>query len=198
MVLTDDEWRLLDALRAGEPAADAGARATLATAAEKLRVASVGPGAVRAGGFVVPVRESCSFCEDIAGGHGEHGPPAVVVEDDLTRTLVCPITMGGMPGHSLVITRRHAETVFDLTVGEAQALGVAVAAVGRAIRDTFRPAGLLVQQHNGIAAYQTVPHVHVHVVPKVPGPYPGPAPPVPVPPDERAWLAAELRAALDA
>ncbi|HKE75626.1 MAG TPA: HIT domain-containing protein [Acidimicrobiales bacterium] len=140
MLLDDDEWRLLDRLRAGEL-----------------------------------------------------GPPAVVVEDDLTRTLVCPITMGGMPGHTLVITRRHAETVFDLTVEEAQALGAAVAAAARAVRDVFRPAGLLVQQHNGIAAYQTVPHVHVHVVPKVPGPYPGPAPPVPVPPDERARLAGELR-----
>ncbi|HKE76393.1 MAG TPA: hypothetical protein VKB57_22445, partial [Acidimicrobiales bacterium] len=100
-------------------------------AAEKLRVVSVGPGAVGAGGFEVPVRESCSFCEDIAGRHGELGPPAVVVEDDLTRTLVCPITMGGMPGHTLVITRRHAETVFDLTVEEAQALGAAVAAAAR-------------------------------------------------------------------
>ncbi len=37
--------------------------------------------------------------------------------------------------------------------------------IATAIRDTFGPNGIHVQQHNGEAAWQTIPHVHFHVIP---------------------------------
>ena len=45
-------------------------------------------------------------------------------------------------------------------------MGQAVVRTARAIRAAFDPDGVLVQQHNGVAAFQTVPHFHVHVIPK--------------------------------
>jgi len=194
-VLTDDEWRLLDDLRAGarDGLDDPATRRTLAGAAEKLRVAAVPGGSATGGGFEVPRRDPCPYCENYAGRYAPHGPPAIVVEDDLTVVFLAPAPMGGMPGHTLVTSRRHAETLFDLRPEEEAALGAAIAATARAIRSALDPAGLLVQQNNGVAAFQTVAHVHFHVVPKVPGPYPGPEPAQIVPHEERARTARLLR-----
>ncbi len=35
----------------------------------------------------------------------------------------------------------------------------------RAISDIFDPNGIHIQQHNGVAAWQTIPHVHFHIIP---------------------------------
>jgi diadenosine tetraphosphate (Ap4A) HIT family hydrolase len=48
------------------------------------------------------------------------------------------------------------------------------------------------QQNNGVAAFQTVPHVHVHVIPKVPGPFPPAQPPALMPHEQPARLAEHL------
>jgi diadenosine tetraphosphate (Ap4A) HIT family hydrolase len=54
------------------------------------------------------------------------------------------------------------------------------------------PDGILVQQHNGTAAFQTVPHIHFHVVPKrADAPFP-PADDVPVTPNEDRVRLAEI------
>jgi histidine triad (HIT) family protein len=90
-----------------------------------------------------------------------------------------------MPGHILVITRRHVETIIDLTLDEEAAIGHSIARSARAIRLALDPAGILVQQHNGADAFQTVPHVHVHVIPKAKG--------SPFPPSEEAVVASEER-----
>ena len=155
--------------------------------------ASLGPQAMAAGGFQVPVRAPCPYCENFAGRFAPHGPPAVVTEDGVTCAFLAPAPLGGMPGHVLVITRRHVETIFELAPEEAAALGVAVTAAAQAIRAALDPPGLLVQQNNGVAAFQTVPHFHVHVIPQVSGPFPPATMPQIVHHEERAVLAAELR-----
>jgi histidine triad (HIT) family protein len=196
-VLTESEWRVLDALRAGDLALDdADVRPLLAGVAEKLRAASVapaGPGDEAGAGFRVPPRSPCPYCENFAGRHAPHGQPAVIAEDDLTCAFLAPAPLTGLAGHTLVVTRRHAETIFDLRPDEAASLGAAVAAAARAIRAALDPPGLLVQQNNGVAAFQTVPHVHVHLIPKPPGPFPPATTPEIVPHEERARLAAVLR-----
>jgi len=180
--LTAGEWEALDALRAGEAGArlaDPEFRGLVARAAEKLRIASVQGDAEPATGFQVPRLTPCPFCETLAGRVADpEDPPIVTAEDDLTLTYVAANPLGGMPGHVVVITRRHAETILDLRAEEEAAVAAAVVDAARAVHAAFDPPGLLVQQHNGLAAFQTVPHMHVHVVPKVPGPFP-PAAPVP-------------------
>jgi histidine triad (HIT) family protein len=192
--LTAGEWEALDALRSGSAAssarlADPEFRRLVAQAAEKLRLASVRGDAEPITGFEVPQISPCPFCEYVATG----AAPGVITEDALTVASAAATPMGGMPGHTLVITRRHAETILDLRPEEEAALGATVADAARAIRAALDPPGLLVQQHNGVAAFQTVGHVHVHVVPKVAGPFP-PAEPVPrLSPEERLRVADTLR-----
>ena len=143
---------------------------------------------------IIPERDPCPYCENFAGRYAWHGPPAVVAEDDTIFVFLAPASLGGMEGHTLVTTRRHVETIFDLTPEEEVAIGRAVARAARAVRSAFDPDGVLIQQHNGVAAFQTVPHVHVHVIPKRHGvPFP-PVEDVPVTPaEERADIARRLR-----
>ncbi|MBA3308560.1 MAG: HIT domain-containing protein, partial [Nocardioidaceae bacterium] len=89
----------------------------------------------------------------------------MVADDALTCVFLAPASLGGMEGHTLVVNRRHVETIFDLSREEEAALAHAVARAARAVRRAFEPDGILVEQRNGVAAGQTVPHVHAHVIP---------------------------------
>jgi histidine triad (HIT) family protein len=196
--LTAGEWQALDALRPGDATArarlgDPAFRRLVSQAAEKLRLASVQGDAEPVTGFQVPRLSPCPFCEYLAGRVDADDPPVVIAEDAMSVAYVAANPLGGMPGQVLVITRRHAETILDLRPEEEAALAATVGNAARAVRAALAPPGVLVQQHNGVAAFQTVGHVHVHVVPKVPGPFP-PAEPVPrLPLEERVRLAESLR-----
>jgi histidine triad (HIT) family protein len=145
--------------------------------------------------FRLPERDPCPYCENFVGRYAWHGPPATVFEDDEVFVFLAPAPMGGMPGHLLVTTRRHAPTIFDLRPDEIGKLFGAVADGARALRTRFDPDGIVIQQNNGAGGFQTVPHIHVHVIPKTAeAPIP-PATEVPVVPnDERVALAEQLRA----
>jgi histidine triad (HIT) family protein len=116
--------------------------------------------------LTVPDRSPCPYCENLAGRYASHGPPAIIVEDESLVIFLSPAALGLVPGHTLVTTRRHVETIFDLSHEEEAAVAHAVGRMARVIRNVVDPEGLLVQQHNGVAAFQTVPHLHVHVIPK--------------------------------
>ena len=68
-------------------------------------------------------------------------------------------------GHTLVLPKQPAETVFELSDESAEHLIVTVRNVAAAVRDAFSPDGIRLMQLNGAAAGQTVPHVHMHIVP---------------------------------
>jgi len=206
--VTEDEWRVVDAIRSGLGVVDAAralnideqtCRRRLSAAGEELRMASSLPPAAVGHDtpgprLQIPHLSPCPYCENFAGRFSARsGAPAVVFEDAVVYVFLAPAGMGGMPGHTLVTTKRHVETIFDLTDDEASVLGTTVARAARMLRAALDPAGVLVQQNNGVAAFQTVPHVHFHVIPKVAGPFPPIEPPELIPPDERATLASELR-----
>lgn len=144
----------------------------------------------------VPDSHPCSICENFAGRYPWHGEPAVVHEDEQLYIIMAPAPLGGMDGHVLVLPKRHVETILDLSADQAALLGQAVSRVARAVAAAFDPEAILVQQHNGAGAFQTVPHVHFHVIPKAAdAPFP-PLAEVPiVPSEERAVLAQRVREA---
>ncbi len=108
--------------------------------------------------------------------------------------FLAPAALGGMPGHTLVTTRRHVETIFDLTPDEEAVLAHGVAKAARMLRAALDPDGLLIRQNNGIAAFQTVPHVHFHVIPKrADVPFPPQEQVLVIPSTERMHLAKPLR-----
>jgi histidine triad (HIT) family protein len=103
----------------------------------------------------------CIFCERIAGDRADW---AVIEEDDATVSLINPRQFE--EGQALVIPKRHAPTLLDLSGDEAAALMLVVLRVARAMVAAFDPDGLTLFQNNGVASHQQVPHVHMHVVPR--------------------------------
>ena len=92
------------------------------------------------------------------------------------------------PGHTLVVPRRHAADLFAMDRDDAQQLMGGVHEVARLLRDRLAPDGMNLVQSNGVAAWQTVFHVHVHVIPRYEGD--GLRPPSPQAPRTPADLAA--------
>jgi len=102
----------------------------------------------------------CIFCRLVAG----EIPSAVVAETPLTIAFM---DIGQVnPGHVLVATKRHAQTLFDITPEEAAEVAQTSQRVALAIRAVFDPPGLTLFQANGREGDQTVGHFHQHVLPR--------------------------------
>jgi len=104
----------------------------------------------------------CVFCR-IAS----HGIPAAMVletEQAVSFLDINPVN----PGHALVVPRRHASSLLELTDEELHTLitmarRVAAAACGATGSRAFN-----ILQNDGEAAGQVVPHAHLHVIPRSP------------------------------
>lgn len=70
------------------------------------------------------------------------------------------------PGHTLVIPRRVVATWFDASPDEKCAIFALVDAVKASLDRELQPDGYNVGFNAGVAAGQTVMHLHVHVIPR--------------------------------
>lgn len=73
------------------------------------------------------------------------------------------------PGHTLVVTRRHAVTLLDLPPEEYSACFALVRCVVDRLLEEFRPDGFNIGSNCGTSAGQTVMHAHIHVIPRFAG-----------------------------
>lgn len=73
------------------------------------------------------------------------------------------------PGHTLVVPFRQVETWFDATWDEQEAILELVHRVRDDLMVSRRPDGFNVGFNAGMAAGQTVMHLHVHVIPRYTG-----------------------------
>ena len=91
----------------------------------------------------------------------------IISESDLVLTIrdAFPVS----PGHTLVIPRRHAASVFDLDVMEKAAILGAIEEAKKGLDREFSPAGYNIGVNDGQAAGQTIPHVHIHIIPRYEG-----------------------------
>lgn len=78
------------------------------------------------------------------------------------------------PGHTLIVTRRHVASFSETSVEEQHALLRAVAAARQALDAELHPDGYNIGINDGVAAGQTILHVHVHVIPRYAGDSPDP------------------------
>ena len=118
----------------------------------------------------------CVFCEILAG----HLPGWVVAESELAVALLDLRHVS--PGHTLVLPRRHIQSIYEMDDALASDLMRLTVRVARGVRGAFAPDGLNIWQSTGRTAGQEVPHVHVHVFPRMRGDrlldiYPGGPPP---------------------
>ncbi|GIG29612.1 hypothetical protein Cma02nite_22120 [Cellulomonas marina] len=103
----------------------------------------------------------CPFCQIAAA----RVPDARVVYEDQHTIAFFP-DRPATRGHTLVVPKRHAPSVWDLTPEEGGQLARTVLLVADAVREAVHPDGMNIVQSNGAVATQTVEHVHVHVVPR--------------------------------
>lgn len=104
--------------------------------------------------------QACPFCAIVAG----ELPASMAWEDAQVVAFMDP--RQAVPGHVLVVPRRHAETLYELDEDTAAALMRVAHRVAVAIRARWEPAGLNLWQSNADAGGQEVPHVHLHVQPR--------------------------------
>ncbi|MEP7187204.1 MAG: HIT domain-containing protein [Rhodanobacter sp.] len=71
-----------------------------------------------------------------------------------------------IPGHVLVVPRRHVPDIYDLAPDEAAAIMQVAVRVARALRSRYDMPGLNLWQSNGEAGGQEVGHFHLHVHPR--------------------------------
>jgi histidine triad (HIT) family protein len=103
---------------------------------------------------------SCIFCKIVAGEIPSHK----VYEDD--QTLAFLDILPASRGHTLVIPKEHAESLFDITPETLAAVMASAQTVARILRSKLRTDGMNMFQNNGAAAGQEVFHFHLHLLPR--------------------------------
>jgi diadenosine tetraphosphate (Ap4A) HIT family hydrolase len=103
----------------------------------------------------------CQFCALLAN-HELH-----VFENEFVYAIRdhFPVTKG----HTLIIPKRHIETVFEADAGEFAAIGEALKAIKADLDAKYHPDGYNIGINNGVYAGQTVMHLHVHLIPRYQG-----------------------------
>ncbi|HAH09835.1 MAG TPA: HIT family protein [Alphaproteobacteria bacterium] len=91
-------------------------------------------------------------------------PCAKVYED--AHALAFMDIMPTTEGHTLVIPKEPAESLFDLSASGAQHLIVTTQKVAQAVKKAFDAPGIMLMQLNGAAAGQSVFHIHFHIIPR--------------------------------
>ena len=112
-----------------------------------------------------PASSACPFCSDGIADAAFHADAQF-----LALHNIAPI----LPGHSLVIPRRHVARLFDLPDAEFAAMMLFARGAARVLGRAFAAGGFDWTIQDGAAAGQTVPHLHLHVIPRHEGDLPDP------------------------
>ena len=102
----------------------------------------------------------CIFCAIVAGD----APAHLVLEDEHAVAFldIAPAN----DGHTLVIPRRHVTGLHDADPEDLARVAALAARVDARLRDVLAPDGTNLFLASGVAAWQTVFHLHLHVVPR--------------------------------
>ncbi len=113
----------------------------------------------RTWGFEDAPATPCAFCkvpQELVQGENEH---AVWILD------AHPVS----PGHSLVVPKRHVESLFETTSAEREALLSLLDRAREHVCQDHSPSGYNIGINEGADAGQTVMHLHVHLIPRFAG-----------------------------
>ena len=80
--------------------------------------------------------------------------------------------MDGFPislGHALIIPKRHIASIFEATREEREALFDLLEQVKIELQEKCNPNGFNIGINDGVAAGQTVMHLHIHLIPRYAG-----------------------------
>lgn len=105
--------------------------------------------------------EDCIFCNHFIG------KKSVLFENELAVAYYDGFPVSN--GHTLIITKRHAPTFFDITIEEQKAILELLEKCKEYIDEKYHPDGYNVGLNCGEAAGQSVMHIHMHLIPRYVG-----------------------------
>lgn len=102
----------------------------------------------------------CIFCKIVA----KEIPNHTVFEDKSVLAFldIHPLAKG----HTVIVPKWHAETLFDLSVQQLTDFFAGVRNAMQRARSVLRPDGFNVGLNHGNAGGQAVPHLHMHIIPR--------------------------------
>lgn len=105
----------------------------------------------------------CPFCRIVASVEDD----ADIVRETDDSIAIVPLAPATR-GHLLLIPKEHVPDVWSLSTELAEALARDLLPLAHALRTAMEPAGMNVINSSGVAATQTVMHLHIHLVPRWP------------------------------
>jgi len=103
---------------------------------------------------------SCLFCRLVAN----EIPSYTVYEDGETRAFLDILPRS--PGHTMVVLKKHGETIHDYSKNEMGDLWQTVQKVTKGLEKTFHTTVFTIGINHGEEA--GVHHLHVHIIPRFP------------------------------
>jgi histidine triad (HIT) family protein len=102
----------------------------------------------------------CLFCK-IANAEI---PSEVIYEDDYVTAFLDahPLT----EGHTLVVSKKHAENILDLADESVCPVFSAVKKVTGMLQKSLNPRGFTIGINHGKISGQSIDHLHIHVIPR--------------------------------
>ena len=102
----------------------------------------------------------CIFCKIVAGDI----PASKVYEDEyfLAFLDISQVT----PGHTLVIPKKHARNLLEMTPDETADLFNVVSRVTKKVKSATQPQGMNIISNMEEIAGQSVFHTHIHILPR--------------------------------
>lgn len=103
------------------------------------------------------MNDECIFCKKVAQKYS-------LIENEyfITTYDKYPVSKG----HTLIISKRHVASFFDLSKQEKESLDQAIMETKHHLDDLFKPSGYNIGVNINECAGQTVMHVHIHVIPR--------------------------------
>ncbi len=108
-------------------------------------------------------REDCIFCQIVQ----KRIPAFTLYEDEkcLAFLDINPLA----PGHTLIIPKEHAESIFEISEELLQHIAKIAQRLAKHMRERLGVEGVNLFQASGSAAEQSIPHFHLHVIPRKSG-----------------------------
>ena len=103
--------------------------------------------------------EPCYFCSLPSG--------RIILETELSIVIFDAFPVS--EGHTLIITKRHIESIFDATREEQIDLLANLEEAKKILDKKFSPDGYNIGINDGESAGQTVMHLHTHLIPRFSG-----------------------------
>ncbi|MFF0001159.1 HIT family protein [Streptomyces avermitilis] len=102
----------------------------------------------------------CVFCDIVSSRlHAE-----ILFEDESTVAFLDNTAV--MEGHTLVIPKRHAADIWEISQDDAAAVMRTAHTMAALLDRVFAPDGMTLFQANRPAGWQDVFHLHLHLVPR--------------------------------